>query len=177
MRVNLNLVSLPNSNDEAVKTPLYPYHSTKLKVMLVYGVNMKREKYKNTQKLNSSSSLTASILINLNGILSAALLCFIRRRNRLRRDGFISSMIDVHIAFVGGGNLRVHDKYERWLIGILLIGNFILAAFWYDAVLYPMCYTQNRSIKTFDELSKMNPPIFISASLMKYDRIIKEMLR
>lgn len=152
---------------------LYPYHSYKIMVVFVYGDDFKREKY---HIFNKSAGITASLVLTFF-LLVAAVLCYVRRSRHLRRDGYMSSFIDVLITFCAGGNLRVNHKFERWILGILLIGCFFLTALFFELVLFPSFLERDRNIKTFEELAKVNPPVYYSYILKENIEVILGMLR
>lgn len=153
--------------------PLYPYEMVELSVVFVYGIHSPRKKY-------TSPYLKWGLAINwmeIFWIISATILCILRRRMRLRRDGFISCAFDMFIAIFGGGNLRIRHKLERLLFGIVLIGSFFMLAIWADAFLFICNFISDQQIDTFEKLVEENPSIFISHVLKKYEDIIFKMLR
>lgn len=153
---------------------LYPYQSQEIKVAFVYGADFKRQKY---QIFLTDIGEEAFYLVGGFLLLAAALVCFVRRKLQLRRDGLNSAMLDVYIAFFGGGNLRVHNKFERWMFEVLLIGSFFLMTFWLDAVLFPSFLIQDQSIKTFDQLAEANIPIYMLMFNREDNNIFTESLR
>lgn len=154
--------------------PLYPYNSMELGIIYIYGTDHKPEKFR--VLLTGLGATTLSIFFVLIA-LAAAVLCFYRRTNRLQRDGYISSFIDVCITFYGGGNLRMRHTFERLFLGMLLIGFFFLMAFWQEAVLFPSFLLYDQRVRTFDDLAKKNPPIYNAISLSESTEIIGQMLR
>lgn len=155
-------------------TSLYPYDSDKLLVLFFYHAGGKRK----TERLGLSElQMAIQFGFLVVSLLAAGMLSYLRRRNQLRRDGYISCFFDILIGIVGGGNLSMRHRLERWFFGIFLIGNFFLMTFWFDAVFYPTFLIQERSIKTFNQLAKVNPKIYIPFTFMENEEIIKEMLR
>lgn len=144
-------------------------------VIFVYGINEKRLKQR--IEITGTNSPSAALLFLLYGLLSAAILCFVRRVNRLLRDGFISSYIDALICFVGGGNLRIYHRQERWIFGILFIGSFFSVPFWFNTVYFSKFLIRDQTIDTFKELSAKNPPIFSAQIFEGHQKLIEEMLR
>lgn len=159
---------------DGTQIALYPYHSIEICVLFVYGNDFQRQKY---HQIFTNVGAELMILTVLFVFLAAVLLCYLRRRNELRRDGLISCSIDACIVLFGGGNLQIHHKCERWFFGILMIGAFFGITFWQDAVLFPSLLIQDKKIDTFKELAKVNPPIFSPFRLKKKEKNIKEMLR
>lgn len=88
-------------------TPLYPYQGRTLKVIFFYGDNYKRQKVSTI--LDNFFSLIFN-WFNLGILVGAAVLCTIRRKMALGRNGLISCYIDVLITFIGGGNLQIYKS-------------------------------------------------------------------
>lgn len=172
--INLQPFSSTSVKSKNVGITLYPYQSDELKVVFVYGTNFKRQRY---QIVLTELGKETFYLVSMFMLLSAALVCFVRRKLRLRRDGLSSALLDVQIAFFAGGNLRMRNKFERWIFEILLIASFFLMIFWLDAVLFPSFLIQDKSIKTFDQLAETNAPIFIFKFLQADADLIAEMMR
>lgn len=172
--IQFNLVPPLGESKMRTDTPLYPYNSDKLVVMFFYSIGAERQTESvMLSELQSATQIGFFVFV----LLAAAILCYLRSRNRLRRDGYISCFIDVCIGLFGGGNLSMRHRLERWFFGIFLIANFFLMTFWVDGIFYPRFFIQDRSIKTFDQLAKVNPPIYMSFPLIKNGRIIEELLR
>lgn len=172
--LTFNTNGISKRKSEETKFSLYPYHSFQLSIVFVYGTDLKR------QKFHQLFSVEGEEIYQLTGLFStvaAAVLCFLRRKYRLKRDGYLSSMFDVQIAFIGGGNLRMRHKLERWFFGILLIGTFFYMTFWQEAVLFQSFLISDQSIDTFNELVEINPPVFSFLVSKKNEERIIEMLR
>lgn len=154
--------------------PLYPYHSVKLVVFFVYGSDYQRQ-------LNNNVVNKLKLFIfnwtNLLVVLAAMALCFVRRWQRLRHDGFISVLIDVTVIFIGGGRLRPAHRFERWFFVLLSIGAFFLNAIGLDSTLFPSYLHPLQSIETFQQLSEINPPTYIPPILGAEKHLIRNMLR
>lgn len=172
--IHFDLPSLVSEDGEKSQTALYPYRSTKLIVLFVYGTDFKRQKQ---HILLSDNLIFYHYLCVVGFILSAMVLCFLRRRNRLRRDGLFSSVIDINIAYFGGGTLRSHHQLERFFLGIFLISGFFWTAVCFDAVLYPYFLVQDEKVKTFADLIKINPPIFSGFRLKENAHVVFDRLR
>lgn len=154
------------------RIPTYPYISYEFVIVFVYGTDFERQKY---HILNSSEAFVGRAILAFF-FFAAAVLCYVRRINRLRRDGYSSSFIDTVVTFIGGGNLQMNHKLERWIFGILLIGCFFLSTFWFE-VMFPSFLLSDKKIKTFDDLIKINPTIYIPNSLHFQADRITDMLR
>lgn len=156
------------------KTPLYPYQSEKLFILFYYGSDYERQR---THSFVTQISLMFNLWMFLFYICMAIPLCILRRIARIRRDGLFSTCVDISITFIGGGNVRIDHKMERWLFGIAFVGFFFLNAIWQDEYLYPSLLLPDKIIDTFKELAEINPPIYLSPQLRAYNDVIVEMLR
>lgn len=152
--------------------PFYPYTFQKLSVIFFYGSNFERKTY----RIFSETEATISGIIFAYFILCAAVIFCIRKKNRLHRDGYISSFIDVMITFFAGGNLSMRHKLERLAFGILLIGSFFLTAYWLEFGLYPSFLIHDSKIDTFKKLADISPPIFCNMGLKGKDEAVKQMV-
>lgn len=174
--LNINLfASYPRDlRSDANTVPLYPYQSSELVVLFIYGTDYQR------QTNNNLFGKLQLILLNWTTffmILSAIVLCFIRRLSKLRRDGFISVLIDICVIFIGGGRLRMDHKLERWLFVIVSIGALFLNSFTLTSILFPSYLQPQRSIETFQQLAEIKPPFHIGRAFSRDEPIILEMLR
>lgn len=170
--IEIDLPPYSITNDGKIIQPLYPHTALNLRVVFVHGTDFQQEKFRSV-KPNQNFDL------NLAGLLAiaACVLCFLRRKKRLPRNGLISSYIDVSVTVFGGGNHRFHHSLEKFLLAFLLIGGIFLNTFWLECVLFPSYLILDRSIKTFNELANINPPIFIRSDLASEEGIIGEMIR
>lgn len=154
--------------------PLYPYGSVDLMVLFVYGMNIQRQ---TNILLIPKSIKTLTILIMSFVALAAVVLNIIRKRFQLRRFGLLSTFLDTMVAFVAGGNLRMHHRLERWFFGILLIGAFFITSIFTGDLLNSVYYLHEQKITTFGQLAEMNSSIYAHSQLRLYTSRIHEMLR
>lgn len=171
--IQLNLTPFPIVKHTKLKTFLYSYHGQDLAVVFVYGNDFKRQEYRPYLTRLGTKLFCA---LNAFGFSAIAALFYLRRKLRLRHNDIVSVVMDVHIISVAGGNLRVHNKYERLFCAILMIASFFNASFWW-AIVYPTFLIHNDQIDTFDKLVKINPPIFIPPTLKENDQDIIQLLR
>lgn len=154
--------------------PLYPYQSKGVVAFFFYGNDYKR------QKTSSFHAYFGSLLFNWFNfwiILCAVSLCVARRILKLRRDGLMSSYIDVLITFIGGGNLLInHHRLEKWFFGTLLVSSIFLNAIGIESSLYASYVDSYGKIDTFEKLASINPPIYVSSAVKRNFDIIKEVL-
>lgn len=142
--------------------------------MFVYGIGTKRQKYRDTF---TEKGVRMMVLGTLACALSALLLCYVRKRYRLRRSGFGATYVDLCCVMTGGGNLNLRHRWERIIFTVLFIGYFFFTNFWLEAVVFLTFLIHDGSIDTFDELKQMNPPIFNSILLEQSEQFIGSMLR
>lgn len=154
--------------------PLYPYESYKLSVLFVYGTDLTREM---NIVFVPETIRTLAILI-MSFVSSATIaLCLMRRRLKLRPAGFISAFTDIIITFIGGGNIRMQHKFERWFFCILLIGNFFIVSLFAGDLLDCIIQILNQRIIRLEQLAGMSSPIFIGKTLSMHEDNILMILR
>lgn len=154
--------------------PLYPFQSTNIKLVFFYGKDFKRQRI--TTFLDNFWPLFFN-WFNFFIVLFAIFLCAIRRVVKLRRDGFISSFIDVLITFIGGGDLHINDhRLEKWFFGVVYVASIFLNAIGLESTLFLSYVDSDHRIDTFDKLRHINPPFAISTTLGDRD-IVEKMLR
>lgn len=145
---------LPPENSRGTMTyHLYPYHSVDLGVLFVYGTNFERQM---SILLLPESVQTLNILIIIFLSVSATILCIIRRRLKLRRDGFISTFIDTMVAFTGGGRLQMQHRWERLFSSILFSAAFFITSIYTGDVLFYIYRVLDQKISTFKQLALIN---------------------
>lgn len=153
---------------------LYPYHSIELVVIFVYGQDFTR--HMNILLIPESIQLLAG-LIMLFICLAAIVLCIIRRKLELQRNGFVSSFVDTLIPFIGGGNLRIEHKWEKWFFGILIIGAFFITSLFAGDFLDCVYLILSQKITRFEQLAQINSTAVFNPSLNANLRDIRSMLR
>lgn len=155
--------------------PLYPYQSKGVVAFFFYGNDYKR------QRISSFLAHFGSLLFNWFNFwiaLCAVSLCVFRRILKLRRDGLMSSYIDVLVTFIGGGNLLInHHRLEKWFFGTLLVSSIFLNAIGIESSLYASYVDSFGRIDTFEKLASINPPIYVSPSVKRNFDIINEVLK
>lgn len=123
------------------------------------------------------SAKVLSILIVLFMCLSAIILWILRSKFELGRNSLVSSIIDTMIAFIAGGNLRMHHKIERYFFGIQLFSAFFIISLFSGGLLFYIHRILNQEITMFKELTEIDSPIYINPSLEVYGHVIQGMLR
>lgn len=109
--------------------------------------------------------------------MAAICMCMMRRLNQLRNNGFVPVLIDVMVIFTGGGNLHMHHRLEKWFFAILSIGAFFINAICLEETVFPSYLQPMQRIQTFEEVAKLNVPVYIGNTLKRNQFLIKEMLR
>lgn len=163
---------LPKNSKGTMSDHLYPYHSVDLAVLFVYGTDFEREM---SMLLLPESVQTLNILIVIFLSVAATILCIIRKRLQLRRDGFISTFIDTMVAFTSGGRLQMRHRWEKWFFAILLFAAFFISSLYTGDVLFYIYRILDQKIDTFKQLAMINAPIYIIPSLR--NKFIFELLR
>lgn len=153
---------------------LYPYDSIELVVLFIYGQNFKRQQ---EVFIIPESIKIVGILFAVFVSLAAIILCFIRHKLKLRRNGLFATCIDTMVAFIAGGTLQMRHKLERLFFGILLISALFMTALWTGDLLDCMYQNMDQKITTFKQLADINAPIFCPTSLKERNILIHEMLR
>lgn len=155
--------------------PLYPYDSVDFAVLFVYGDDFQREMHLFAGIPKTIQLIAIFILLFLS--LAAISLRIIRWKLRLPRNDIVSTHIDCWIALIGGGNLEITHRLERWFFGILLCGAFFIVSVFSSDLLGSIVKVFNRKMSTFEDLRKINSPIYIRAEIEAYSQLIHEMLR
>lgn len=162
------------SADTKLITRLYPYHSVDIFTVFVYGSNYQRQ---STDNVFSKLKVFLFNWTNLFVIMAAVVLCFVRRLGKLRRDGFISVLIDVTVIFIGGGRLRMDHKLERWFFVIVSTGALFLNGICLEPTLFPSFLLPQQSVDTLQQLTEIRPPIYSVALFKRDEHLVIEMLR
>lgn len=144
--------------------------------MFVYGSDFKRQKI---SPLNNFNPLQWMIndLTYVFWITATVLLYFLRRVMKLRRRGFMEAFFDISITFIGGGNVRIDHKLEKWLFGIVFLGAFFLSTVWQETSIFPSFLLPNQNIDTFDKLAKVGPTFYAATPFQASSHLIEEMLK
>lgn len=155
-------------------TVAFPYHSSTFRAIFVYGTDYKRESELFT--ISNSVKIIAALIVSLLTV-SIITLHAIRRRFGLPGNGVGSIAIDSMIPFIGGGNLQMEHRFERWFFGILLVGAFFIVSVFGGDMVDSVVRIINSKVETFDDLSKINPTIYIESKLANYEATIADMLK
>lgn len=155
--------------------PLYPYRSDELSVFFVYGKDFQRQ-LNLFVEIPKPIKVVASLIV-LFVSLAAIVLHFIRRTFGLPRDDLVSTHIDCWIPFIGGGNLAIQHRFERWFFGMLLFSAFFIMSVFAGDLLDSAIKVLNQKISTFEQLAQLNSPIAINPALIQDSNMIHEMLR
>lgn len=152
---------------------LYPYKSTELKAVFVYGTD-----YSRAMNLNiiAPSTRTAAGVILLFIWFAAITLCVIRQKLGLSRAGFITSFIDCLIPFIGGGNIRVRHKFEGWFFGVLIFSAFLIMSVLGGDLVDSVIQIINSKISKFEQLAETNSTVYINQPLKLHSENIHSML-
>lgn len=168
------LPTLSKNGKTTMPISLFNYHPTELRVLIIYGNDFGRSHKSAFAKYWAFKSIQ---LLSVYYFVSVGILCFIRRKLNLRHDGFISSWIDFLISQYGGETLRITHRIEQWCFAPLLIAGIFVQAligtFMFDAI----WLNPRDIILSVDEITAINPPIFLSPTLAENEQTIKAILR
>lgn len=106
---------------------------------------------------------------------SAIGLWIIRNKFKLRRNSFYSAFIDTLIPFIGGGNIQIEHKWEKWFFGILLFGSFFITSLFVGDLLDSVYLILTQKITKFEQLNEINTMLVVMNPSYK-DHVL-EMLR
>ena len=175
IKMAMMLASVSLTKRKLTKTRvLYPFHLIEFSTIFMYGRNYQR----GGPVFNASGTVQlAAGLIALFVVVTAIILWLFRRKLRLSRDEFQLSLMDTLILIIGGGNLQMNNRFERWFFGILLIGSFFLMAVFGGSLLDCFTNVSESKVRTFDDLAKINSTIIIDVTLSLHKDDIIEMLR
>lgn len=152
---------------------LYPHEWSEAIIVFFYGSDYDRS----LNRLMFSNLFMANIW-NYGSLIMIILIVFITRRiYKLRRDGISSCVIDIMVTVVGGGRLPFSHRSEKWIFSILLIAGIFINAIGIHGILFPSFINPDRKISTFEELARVNPPIYITRFHEKREAFICDTLR
>ena len=154
---------------------LYPYVINDLIAVFVYGTDYQRQ---HDIFLVPNSVLLVTSLIVLFMSLSSITLYIARRRFNLPHDSFTLSVMDCLIPFIGGGNLRMEHRFERWFFGVMLFGAFFIISVFGGDLVDTVVQIHSSKIETFDDLAKTNVKSYTFSDDLTLDQIyIAELLK
>lgn len=162
------------SSNQNEKTFLYPYYSIDLVVIFVYGHDYTR--LMNLMLIPDSVLIVTGIII-LYICVCAVILCIIRKKLGPRRNDLLSAFTDITIIFIGGGNVKIDHKWEKWFFSVLLIGSMFIMFLFGGDLLDSVYLILNQKITKFQELVKINAAVFPGPTLISHNDSIREMFR
>lgn len=152
---------------------LYPYETVKLSVVLVYGDDFPRRK--NTFLISKSVEIQFMLVI-LFLIFVVFVLRLIRQKWRLERRDLSATVIDCIIPFIGGGNLQMQNKLERWFFTILLFSAFLILAVVGGDLIDSITKIGLEKFDKLEQLAKINTPFIVDRNVGYYNGEIEEMM-
>lgn len=135
--------------------------------MLIYGTDLER---KATLHFPSRKMLP---LVMTTMILSY----FLWRKFRFRSNGLISSCISAMPCFWDVGRFNIKLRFEKYFFAKLFCLIFFGTAIFGQFLQHPQQIMTNNTNGIFDEITKMNPPIYLSPTMSKHEETIKAFLR
>lgn len=109
-------------------------------------------------------------------IFATIVLIVIRRKLRLQRSDLSASAIDCIIPFIGGGNLQMQNKWEKWFFGILLFSAFLIVAVASGDLLDSLTNTETEKITKLKQLANINTTIYVNIDLGLYRQKVEAMI-
>lgn len=167
-------LTLSKRTDEKIQRLLYPYSTMELRVVFVYGTDFQRQM--NIFFIPKSVQFVGALVLLFISAAAIALY-IIRKKLRLFRNDLLSALIDCWIPFIGGGNLQLEHRLERWFFAILLFGAFFIMSVFSGDLLDCVVRVLNTKISTFSELADINPPIYSNLELYLHKDLIHEKLK
>lgn len=167
----MNFQEYSNNNGQK---QLYPYHSRVLRGIFMYGTDYKRGF--DIFRVSKSVKIVVALLLSLF-FVAIIILRAIRRRFRLLGNSVGSCAMDCLILFIGGGNLEMRHRFERWFFGILMVGAFFIVSVFGGDLVDSVVTVLNSKFDTFEDLVEINPPIYIDPTLSSQYTEICDMLR
>lgn len=163
-----------DTNEIVNRHTLYPYNSIELAVVLVYGTDLKRRK----------DILYIPDWVRYLGfwivffwISFALILCVIRRRIGIANHGIISTLIESAVPFIGVGTIQMDHRWEKIFFGMLLMLGVVTNPLWSDIFLVQTYQIMDEKISTFEQLSKIQSPIYLYSSLEGDTVLVNELIR
>lgn len=154
-------------------SPLYPYDSTKIKVILIYGKDFRR--------LLLPSGLLDIVLIGKHWflfmwfVLSTLGLYSIRLVIGSKRNNIHSSAWSMFIVWISGGKLHYTHRIESFFLVIMLFAVFFVKAFGVGNFKSNIVIQESSGIVTFQELAKTRDiPVYLNHVFQdKTDTVLK----
>lgn len=140
----------------------------------MYGKDHKREI--DIYRVPASVQIVIPVIVSLL-IVAVITLYVIRKKCNVTGCDAGSCVMDCLILFIGGGNLRMEHRFERWFFGILLVGAFFTVAVFGGDLVDSVVRVLNSRIETFEEVVKFNPSVYLDADLAAHLEDILEMLK
>lgn len=161
-------------NDSSKLSPLYPYDSTKIVVILFYGNDFLRLLV--TPALLDIISIGEHWLLFVWFALSILATYLIRSIIGIQKINFFySSVWNMIIVWIGGGNLQYNHKFENIFLAIMLFATFFIRSFGVGNFNSNIVSQGSNVIDTFQELAKTKDlPVYLSHVLQdKKDTVLK----
>lgn len=143
-------------------------------MFFVYGSDFKRQR--DIFLLPGNVRDLIGVIATFSGFASI-ILYVLRRKLKLRRNGLFSAIVDTLIPFIGGGNVQMRHKHERWFFGIVISAAFFMMTIWSSVFLYYTCSFFDQKIETFNQLAELKPSIYLYPNLLKFKEHVLEKMR
>lgn len=148
-------------NDSSHLSPLHSYDSTKIKVILFYGNDVRRVVV--PPGLLDIISIGKHWFLFVWFALSTLALHLIRSTVGNQRIDSSSSTWSMLIVWIGGGNVQYERRFENVFIAMMFFAAFFVKAFGVGNFKSNMVVQGSSGVNTFHELAKMKDrPVFLN---------------
>lgn len=102
---------------------------------------------------------------------------FLWKKFRFRSNRLISTCISAMTCFWGGGNFNIRLRFEKYFFAKLFCLIFFGTAIFGQFLQQSQRIMNNNTTGIIDQITKMNPPIYLSPTMSKHEETIKAFLR
>lgn len=156
---------------------LYPFTSEQYTAVFFYGEDFPRPQPPGILTILSVGNYW---FIFIWFSLATIILFVIRWQTGVKHyDNTISSSIlDMIVVFCGGGRLRFRNKYDKVYLMIMVIGAFFLLSLCTSKFTSRITSSQQLdNINTFEKLSKLKVPVYVSNAAGNDTKLVAAVLR
>lgn len=146
-------------------TSLYPYQTTKIRAIFVYGSDFSRQQI----FYDLGNEWLQHYWIITVFVYAVAIILYILRRRANIDTNFSINFLDAHSIFYGGGNIRALHKLERICFAIAMIGSFFLTSIMLASYsMHTITGQRFEKIDSFSKLNRRDVPFLISLVLEEF---------
>lgn len=127
-------------------------------------------------RVSESVQIVAALVLLLL-IVAIITIYAIRRRLSLPGNDIGACIMECLVPFIGGGNFRTEHRFERWFFNILLVGAFFMMSVFGGDLVDSVVRVLYTKVETFEDVIRMNTPIYVDYNTIGETILIPEMLR